>query len=758
MNGDRVAGDGIYSGTLPALNAGVLMAFRVEAADAAAAPAGSVFPPDAPTHECLARIGDPNQGGDFADYRIWMTAPSISAWASREKFGNEPLDATFVYAGVRAVYGGGAWYGGSEASTPGFNSPLGNLCGYNLGLPDDDTVLEEDHFTLDFPVRDPTNQREILMFWMAEQLRLPNLYRRYVHLFINGQRRGTIYDDVQQPDGTLLDSYFPNDSDGQLYKTNNWNESPDNGNSVTGSEPNILRHYDSGGQHKLARYRWNWRPRAARSANEFDPLFGLIDAVNIPTNNPGYSTAIESVIDIENWMRTFAFHDLCSYWDAFGNPNHKNTYLYKPEFGRWTQFTWDMDVGLGVFGDPTTAALFPATVDTRVDALQAFVPFRRIYWRTITDAFGTFFSGAGVNAQLQKRYSAFTANGLGLTSPFVASGAYGLSIPQWIDQRRANIQAQLNAVNASFAITSPVNITTATPSVNITGTAPLSTKTLTVNNLARPVTWMSLTAWRITVVPTPGMNDYIVRALDTAGSEVGAGTVTIDFTGTSNWPALRISEWLAANTSTNADPADGQFDDWLELSNATGAQVSLGGWSLSDTAPAPGAMFVIPNGFTIPAGGRRLVWCDEQPGQSSAPDDLHAGIKLSASGETLMLRAPDGTLIDSVTFGQQFDDISQGRPTAGDDAIDFLSVPTPEAENSAPPATPGIALSLTDNTVTLTLSVLPNFTYRVETKDDLRFPAWGALGAPVKASGPTVQIIDPAVFTPQRFYRAVRIP
>ncbi len=755
-NGDWVAGDGIYTGTLPALGVGTLVAFRVEATDAAVAAASAIFPPNAPEHECRARVGDPSQGGDFANYRVWITSANVSTWASRAKFGNEPIDMTFVYAGVRAVYGGGAWYAGSEASTPFFDSPVGGLCGYNLILPKDDTVLEEDHFTLDFPIRDVTDQREVLMFWMAEQLRLPNLYRRYVHLFINGQRRGTISDDVQQPDGTLIDSYFPNDNNGHLYKSNNWIESPDDANSVDSSEPNILRHYDSGGQHKLARYRWNWRPRAARSVNEFDDLFALIDAVN--TTGGTYQATIEDLIDVENWMRTFAFHDLCSYWDAFGNWNHKNTYLYKPTSGRWTQFTWDMDVGLGVFLDFPNYPLFPATIDPKVDAMQAFLPFRRIYWRAISEALGSFFSSNGVTAQLQKRYSAFLANGLSLVSPFSPSGAYDLSVTQWIDQRRAYLQSELDSVNAAFAITSPPDVTTATPNVTITGTTPLSTSTLSVNDLEQAVTWLSLTAWRINVVPLSGQHDYVVRALDSKGAEVGTGTVTINYTGVSTWPELRISEWLAANTSTNADPTDGSFDDWLEIYNPTNAAVSLGGWSLSDSAPEPGTTFIIPAGFTIPAGGRRLVWCDEQPEQSVAPDHLHASLKLSSSGETLALRAPDGTLIDTVAFGAQYDDISQGRLPEGGDAITFLTTPTPEAENSAAPPIPGIALQMQGHTLTLTLSVVPNFIYRVEMKEDLRLPTWTPLGEPLKASGPSLEFVDPGAVTRERFYRVIQTP
>jgi hypothetical protein len=242
LSGDIFPNDGVFTGTIPAQNSAALVVFRVESTDAATSAASASFPPDAPTHECLVRVGETDPGGDFAAYRMWMTAANITAWTNRERFGNEPLDATFIYGRTRAVYGCGAWYGGSEASTPGFNSPLGTLCGYNLQMPSDDQVLAEDHFTLDFPVRDATDQREQLMFWMAEQLKLPNLYRRYVHFYLNGVRRSSNYDDVQQPDQTLIDSWFPDDRDGHLYKTNNWNESADNANSTSAGVSNVLQH------------------------------------------------------------------------------------------------------------------------------------------------------------------------------------------------------------------------------------------------------------------------------------------------------------------------------------------------------------------------------------------------------------------------------------------------------------------------------------------------------------------------------------
>ncbi len=65
--------------------------------------------------------------------------------------------------------------------------------------------------------------------------------------------------------------------------------------------------------------------------------------------------------------------------------------------------SWDFDVGLGVFGDGPTAALFDGSADTQLTRMNAYPAFRREYWRTFSDALGTFFSGTGVTPFLQRQ-------------------------------------------------------------------------------------------------------------------------------------------------------------------------------------------------------------------------------------------------------------------------------------------------------------------------------------------------------------------
>ena len=62
--------------------------------------------------------------------------------------------------------------------------------------------------------------------------------------------------------------------------------------------------------------------------------------------------------------------------------------------------------------------------------------------------------------------------------------------------------------------------------------------------------------------------------------------------------------------------------------------------------------------------------------------DLHASFALSKSGESLGLYGPDGTtLIDSLAFGQQIDNVSEGRFADGASARYSMSMPTPRGPN-----------------------------------------------------------------------------
>ena len=752
---DELGADGVYTALVPGQPAGTLVAFWVEASDAAQTAASNRFPSDAPAREALVRVGETVVPGAFGNYRIWLTKAAHDFWAAREKMSNEDVPVTFVHGNHRVSYLAGARYSGSSYTSPIYNTPTGNLCGYDLSFPDDDRVLGENGLTLDWPIRDSTNQREQLMYWFLEQYGLPNMYRRYVHLVVNGVRRGVIYDDVQQPGRDTVREWFPDDDAGSLWKTDCWNEFGDSGSRIDPCILNTLERFPSTGPLAPVRYRWNWRPRAVRrSANDFTDLFRLIGAVNSTSN---YIATVEAQVDVDHWMRTFAMNDLASFWDAFGNPNAKNTFLYKPSFDRWQLMCWDLDVGLGVFNDPPHAALFDVN-DPTIRRMYQTPAFVRRYWAALDEALQGFFRtgpGSPIEALLDAKYAAFQENQVNLASP--------ADIKSWINERRAFLGTQLQSVHAAFAITGPESgfSTDVTPIV-LSGTAPVTVRRLRVNGMERPIQWPTVTRWEMPLSLQPGLNQVIVEGLDRAGQLIAGASAQIEVTFTGEPPPIAriyVNEWMASNSATTVDPADGAFDDWFELHNPSETAVSLAGWRITDTLADPDR-FMVPDGFVVPAHGFLRVWADGQPEQTRTGGDLHVNFRLSQSGETLALYDDLARLVDAVEFGPQTTDVSQGRwPDGAPLPWFFMPSASPAAPNViSPDSLPPIRVSSVGfdpaGNLQLTWESLPERYYRVRFKHDLTDPEWTELPEVVQAVGTTAALTDlDSTATDRRFYQ-----
>ncbi|MFN0129659.1 MAG: LamG-like jellyroll fold domain-containing protein, partial [Verrucomicrobiales bacterium] len=119
-----------------------------------------------------------------------------------------------------------------------------------------------------------------------------------------------------------------------------------------------------------------------------------------------------------------------------------------------------------------------------------------------------------------------------------------------------------------------------------------------------------------------------------------------------------LSEFLADNHNGRVDE-DGDHSDWIEVSNTSGASVSLHDWSLTDSATEP-RLWEFP-AITLDAGERLVVFASNK--NRSAPDrPLHTNFRLSADGEYLALVRPDVSIATEFApaYPPQLADISFG--------------------------------------------------------------------------------------------------
>ncbi|KAA3611009.1 MAG: T9SS C-terminal target domain-containing protein [Calditrichaeota bacterium] len=138
--------------------------------------------------------------------------------------------------------------------------------------------------------------------------------------------------------------------------------------------------------------------------------------------------------------------------------------------------------------------------------------------------------------------------------------------------------------------------------------------------------------------------------------------------------SIIINEILASNINTFRDEHK-DYDDWIELHNASTEAIDVAGMFLSDDPDNP-QKWQIPSGFSetiLYPDSFLIFWADSEPIEGV----LHLGFKLSSTGEDVLLTDTDGTtIVDQVTFPAQTANYSFGRSSL-DGTLKYFQHPTP---------------------------------------------------------------------------------
>ncbi len=643
--GDATADDGIYSATIPGQASGTLVAFYVTAADALAAT--KVFPAEAPERECHVRWGETAIAGSIGTYRLWVTAANISFWGSRERNANDPIDATFVYGNCRAVYSVDTLYSGSPFHTPAYNGPLAAIaCDYEVNFRPDERFLGSEPFVLtaydvvdgNFFFNDDSAQVDLTGNWIARKLGQQYNYRRHMNMIVNGQKRGTIYDDAQQPNGEMVDEYFPGTKT-DLRKIESWFEFAADGQTMGSVYTTIARVNKSTGEIDPKRYRWNWRPRATDDPNDWTALTNLIAAVN-DTSSPNYEARVRTWMDVPNFLRPIIAHHICGSWDSYDYQRGKNMFAARPEGQGWRLQMWDIEIALGAGGNGATDSIYNMFDTVLYNMIVNRPAFQREYLRGFEEAVNTSLVAGVADTALDERYAAFQQNGVPLVSPQF--------IKNYIAARRSYLLTVLPS--AAFSVSNPsYQVVTGSNTLTLSGTGPLSLEHILVNSNAYAVTWTSVTSWRVTVPLVGGTNQLNITATDRNDSALTNAntTVTANYTGSTVAP----EGFVAFNEIQYRPAVPGAA--FVELFNThSNYTFDLSGWNVN------GLDYTFPSGATLPS--RSYLVLAEDPfvfnqtyGPTNVAFDRFDG-SLDVDGETLtLLRPGSGTnriVVDRIRY------------------------------------------------------------------------------------------------------------
>ena len=141
-----------------------------------------------------------------------------------------------------------------------------------------------------------------------------------------------------------------------------------------------------------------------------------------------------------------------------------------------------------------------------------------------------------------------------------------------------------------------------------------------------------------------------------------------------------INEVNVSNYNAYADNF-GEYEDWIELYNTTGATVDISGWYLSDD-PSDPAKWPVPAGTTIGAGARQLFFASGR--NTSAGGFYHTSFKLNqTSADWVVLSDAGASLVDDFQLADRTKlNHSRGRTTDGAATWSLFQSPTPGAANT----------------------------------------------------------------------------
>ncbi|HEY0548481.1 MAG TPA: lamin tail domain-containing protein, partial [Verrucomicrobiae bacterium] len=681
LSGDGTAGDGIYGASIPAQANGSVVEFYVEAVDVSNKTNSWPRPAvdtDGVTvmnranfaYNALYQVDSAAYTGSAPLYKIILTPGEMTELGNMLS-GSPQSDAAFntTFISVDAQ-GTEVRYLGSIRNR-GHGSRNGNPHNYRLGFTSDRTWRNREAINMN--ARTPWAQHFGSVLSLKSGAAGGESYAAQLRINGGAGPGGTPpnnhYAANEDIGADWAENHFPNDSGGNAYKV------------VRDINP---PNFDYRGASPSS-YMNTYFKQSNVSENDFGDMITMLEVMGENQTGSFTTERARAVINVEQWMTHLAVMNLLGNNETGLNTGYNDDYyMYRGiNDPRFILLYHDLDTidsqgGSLAAGDPN---LFSATLTSggpgSGNAMNNFMhwpEFEPIYYRSLQRLLDTTFAKTNFDGLMDQ------------TIGFYVPGGTITTMKSWMDTRRGVVQGLLNnyfAVNpqpptatVSGAPRSPTPFGTATLTVGGSNVVSYRAK---LNNGSYGSETAVATPISLAGLANGSSNIVYVIGKSSAGAwlDVSSPTVSTAWIVNTTTPAVRLNEVLAQNVA--AVNHVGTFPDVIELFNEGGSPVNIGGLRLTDD-PANPNKFTFPTNTMIASGSYLLVYANTDDGTGG----LHAGFSLSASGEGVYLfHATSNTVLDSVVFGLQLNDLSIGR--FGSSGEWKLSTPTFPGANTAKP-------------------------------------------------------------------------
>jgi hypothetical protein len=510
-------GGGRFTALVPGAAASSVVQLWVEAADALGA--SSAFPARGPASRALYRVdGDGSVPAGLHALRI-VTTPSDTVWLFDDKnlMSNDLLGATVIDDDREATYDVGVRLKGSERGRP-----TTVRVGFGLRFPPDrpfrgahSTVLVDRSEGVGF------GQREL--FFNQAMNHAGSVHSQYDDLAEVvtplPQHVGSAHLQLARFGDLLLDRQSGLGGDGQLfeYELVYYPTTTDDGtpegyklpqpDSVVGTSIKDL------GDDPEA-YRLDFIIKNHRDADDYRGFVAFAKAFGL--SGAAFEAKVDGVIDVDEWLRAFAFATLSGAVDNYGHGDaHNGDFFLRPSDHKALYFPHDLDF---YGGSPQGSIVASADLAK----LLARPERARLFYGHLHDIVTTSYNAAYMAHWSQHLGALLPSQGFASHLSFVAARA------DWVMNGAPN--AVTKAIpKVAFQITTNggAPFTVGAADVALDGTGWVDVAEVRQNGAPVPLAWAGTAAWKATRPLACGANAIALDALDRHGAAVGSASIVV---------------------------------------------------------------------------------------------------------------------------------------------------------------------------------------------------------------------------------------
>lgn len=584
LHGDGLAGDRLFGAVLSPNTNGAVIDFYITATDAQGNsrswPAPALETNSVPIQVCnaLFQVDDSLTDVTRPSFRLVMAkadSDELAQISSSDSYSHAAFNGTFIAtengkAEVRYNCG---------LRNRGEGSRNANPPNYRVNVPSDRRWNGVNALNLNSQY----THSQIAGAAIAGSAGLATEQHRRVQLYVNGVERAKAgspqygsYVHQEAINADFAANHWPADGNGNLYRAT-WS-------SVLNGHYGNLNYL---GTNYLVYQTNGYTKNSNNSENDWTDLFHLTDVLS-NTPNSNYWAAVQTVADVDEWVRYFAVFSLTGSEETSLGTGYGDDYTLYRGFTdtrfRLVGHDWDTILGQGDSAGNPNASIFRATsVATIARFLKHPEVAPRYYGELLYQLTNTFQPG---------RMADLLDQTLG---DWVPSGTVA-AMKTFATNRAAGVLAQIPqniSVNIPLAVLNGYPHTTS-PSVTLNGRSHAArTRSVLVSGV--PSVWSAWEAgWTNTVSLMPGINEILVQSLDADGTEFASTNVHVWY---DDGSVATVGGSLGSDTTWTA--AGGPYSVSSSIVVPNGVTLTLG----------PGTTLYMESGTTITVndGGRILA-------------------------------------------------------------------------------------------------------------------------------------------------------